>query len=192
MSRRIRSIESSSAALAVLCIAGASSHANAATISAFVDSETYGNTSIAIDSSTAQFSYNVFLSSPFFSYPGGDQKATFNTALGSSGQIGPTNIAAVNPSASYSSGADTAAKNGSSLGTAYIQLAFLNGLGQQEYAFASFNSQGDLVSITGDINSVTLSAVAAPLPAAWALFVSGAGLLGCAAKRRRRRRKDAA
>jgi hypothetical protein len=182
-----RTIESSGAALAALCIAGVSSQANAATISVFLAHDSDIKTNIAIDSATPQFfydSYNFFGSGP--------QKADFGTQ--NSGLIatsGNNGVAVVDPTLTYVPATVNVSKNDSLEGSGFVQLAFISDTGQ-EYGYASFNEFGDLVSITGDITSVNLTQAEVPLPASWALFTGGVAMLGLVAQRRRRRRKEAA
>lgn len=188
-----RTIESSGAALAALCVAGMSSQAGAATVvmPIFVAHDSNTSTNIAVDSSTPQFTYNSYLDT----FPTGDdtttsiQKANFGTQnsglIATSGNGGsPT----VDPTLTYVPNNVQVSKYDSLQGSGYVQLAFLNQSGIQEFGFASFNEFGDLVSITYE----TADPSAVPLPASWALFTGGAGMLGMVAQRRRRRRKQAA
>jgi len=181
-----RKLESSGAALAALCIVGVSSQANATTISiSDITHDQLHRTDIAIDSSTAQFYYDSFITSPLGSYPGGDVKANFG-AYGSAGIFTPGQ-STPDPALAYSGGSTTVYKSGSTALTGYVNLAFTNGAAQQEYAVATF-SNGDLISI-GDVTTVTESVSSTPLPASWALLVSGSAVFGLIATRRRRRRE---
>jgi hypothetical protein len=190
-----RTIESSGAALAALCLAGVSSQANAATVTIPVsilhDSNVYTN--IAIDSATPQFFYNSYI---YNKYPFYGQEADFGTQ--NSGQIAASGNAGTNSvdsALTYGNSTTEVSYKNLLTGTGYVQISFFDELSNQtEYGYASFNQFGDLVSITGDISSVTLNAVAntTPLPASWALFTGGAALMGAVAQRRRRRRKQAA
>jgi hypothetical protein len=180
MSRTIKSIESSGAALAALCLAGVASQANAATVTVPFpiahDSNTATN--IAIDSSTPQFVYDSYVDTTYIT---GAQKANFNTQ--NSGLIAASlnnGSPTVDPSLVYSSGSTQVSYKNGLEGSGYVQLAFLNGSGIEEFGFASFNEFGDLVSITYE------PAAATPLPASWALFVGGTGMLGLLARRRRK------
>lgn len=182
MSPTIKSFESSGTALAALCIAGMSSHANASTVTVDLNlnyaSDLY--TSIAIDSATPQFYYNSEVS---------QYKTYFGTL--NSGMLATSLLAGspdIDSSLTYvpkPSGIKVAGLSG--LQTGYIQLSWLNDSSVQEYGYATFTG-GNLDSITGNDITVTSESVAnTPLPASWALFVGGVGLLGLVAKRRRRK-----
>src|SRR5665213_1044602 len=168
MSRTLKSLESSGAALAALCIAGVS-QAGATTVN--YSDITHGQlhkTDIAIDSSTAQFYYDSVITAPInidnpppgpsIHYPGGDLKASFGSY--GAGALGAqlTGLPSVDPAGTYtSSTADTVFKTGTDAVnfTGYIQLQFLVG-SSEKYGYASFED-GDLKSITGDFTSITLT-----------------------------------
>jgi hypothetical protein len=178
-----RTIETSGAALAALCIAGVSSQANAATVTYDLNLPYNSGleTEIGIDSTTPQFNYN-------------SETANYKTVVGTmnSGAFASSGLsgsAAIDSSLTYAPnhpGLKVAGLDG--LFTGYVQLAWTNDSNVQEYGYATFTG-GDLTSITGDITSVTLTNVATPLPASWALLASGSAVFGLIATRRRRRRQ---
>lgn len=99
---------------------------------------------------------------------------------------GASGVGTVDPTLSYpTTGGIQVSSKGSPDGTGYIQLAFLNSSDQEEYGFASFDSNGDFLSITGNFLSVTYQ-TATPLPPSWMLLIAGLGVLGAVTHRRRR------
>jgi len=179
MSRTIKPIETSGAALAALCIAGLSSQAHAATVTVpfFVAHDSNVTTNIAIDSSTTNFFYD--------SYQALDQKADFgSTGTGLTADNGANGSNTTSPYSHYTPNSSYTVSDGGVLqGSGYIQFSLFNDHGDQEYGFASFNSSGDLLSYTYE--------TATPLPAAWTMFVGGTAMLGLVARRRRRRKTAA-
>jgi hypothetical protein len=174
----VKTFQTSSATLAALCIAGVSSHANAATVTVpdFIAFNSNTSTDIAIDSTTPQFYYSS-ATDPTYTSKYDASLYTQNTGLiASSGAYG---VGTVDPTLSYAPGsAQVAYKNGLE-GSGYVQLAFLNSNDQEEFGFASFDGSGDLLSIT-------YQPAAAPLPSSWTLLIAGLGVLGVMAHRRRR------
>jgi len=173
-----RTIETSGAALAALCIAGMPSQANATvvTVNDFLAYNSGTDTPLSIDSSTANFFYNSY-----FFY---GQKADFgstgsgltaNNGVNGSATTDPY-VGGYTPYSSYTVSNDS----GTLQGTGYIQFSLFNDHGDQEYGYASFDSAGDLLSYTYE------TAAATPLPAAWAMFVGGTAMLGLVARRRRK------
>ena len=178
--------ETSSATLAALCIAGISSQANATPVT-FPDFIAYNSgtdTTIVINSTNPQFYYD---SSFKYAGPYSGYDASFGTL--NSGLIalsGASGVGTVDPTLSYpTTGGIQVSSKGSPDGTGYIQLAFLNSSDQEEYGFASFDSNGDFLSITGNFLSVTYQ-TATPLPPSWMLLIAGLGVLGAVTHRRRR------
>jgi|SRR5215831_3357393 len=174
MSLSIKTIETPGAALAALCLAGAASQANATTVTVDLNLSFFSgpNTPIAIDSTTAQFFYSNV---DFKSFVGTQNSGMFaSSGLGGSAAIDSSLTYAPNPSGIKVAGL------GSSTG--FIQLSFLTDTNVQEFGFATI-TDGTLVSITYD----DITPNTTPLPAAWALFVGGAGMLGMAAACRRRK-----
>lgn len=178
-----RTIESSGAALAALCIAGMTSQANAATVTVNLNLGVANgvNSPIAIDSATPQFFYDSDLTIKE-TYFGAQNSGMLSSA-------GLTTSAVIDPDpAHYVLGPDRI-KVAGFVGTVtgFIQLSFLNDSNVREFGYATITN-GDLVSITYE----TADIIATPLPASWALLTGGVGMLGLAARRRRRRRKQAA
>jgi hypothetical protein len=183
-SRTIKPIESSGAVLAALCIAGLSpqAHASTVTVNLNLNYDTDLYTNIAIDSMTPQFYYDAEASN-VKDYFGTQSSGEFaSNGLSGTDQINSGLTYAATPGGLKVAGLD-------GLFTGYLQLSWFSDSNVQEYGYATFTA-GDLTSITGNDISVTLSST--PLPASWALFVGGLGMLGLAAQRRRRRRRQPA
>jgi hypothetical protein len=180
----VKGFETSSAALAALCIAGVSSHANASTLAIPLDYNTGQSIDIAIDSTTPQFNYD---STKYLGYV-----ATFSTL--NSGGFAPSGVNGVNAidsSLTYSPsppGGLGVAYKGETGSPFYVQLAFYNSDHQEEFGYASFDNVGDLASITCSECNSDETFVVTPLPSTWLPFISGLGALGFAAAQRRRRR----
>jgi len=173
-------LESSGAALAALCIAGVPSQANATivTVNDFLAYNSNNATDLFIDSSTANFVYN--------SYTFAGQKADFGSI--GSGLTANNGLNGSPTTAPYAGGytvfsSYTVAEPFGLQGTGYIQFSLFNDSNVQEYGYASFDSNGSLVSYTYE----TAAAAATPLPASWAMLVGGTAMLGLVARRRRRK-----
>ena len=189
MSRAINSVKSLGFVLAALCIAGAPLCAQAATVTVNLNlgHASLTRTDIAVDSSTPQFFYESFVTEPLIAPDGTvlDLGGVLIANFGSqnSGRLTPGPGGFFDPSLFYGGGAITVSVNHLSPSSyLFIHLKFLNGLGQTEYGYAQFNSNGDLEEIRYE----QAAAVATPLPATSALFISGVAMFGYAARRRKR------
>ena len=183
----VKGFETSSAALAALCIAGVSSHANASTLAIPLDYNTGQSIDIAIDSTIPQFNYDSK------QYPDG-HVATFSTLSSGLFGSGVDGVAMSNSSLSYSASppgglfvSNFFNKGAPTGNSGYVQLAFYNSDHQEEFGYASFDNVGDLASITCSECNSDVTSVVTPLPSTWLLLISGLGALGFAAAQRRRR-----
>jgi hypothetical protein len=149
---------------------------------------------IAIDSPTAQFSYN-WGTVKIGHFP----HAHFDFVLGfdalSDGEIASTGNSGFNevdPSLTYiPSGAATMAEGPLGTpphlgGTGFVNIAFTTGSGERDYGFAAFGPDGTLDSITYET-----APTAVPEPPAWELLIAGAGIAGLITRGRRRSRLEA-
>jgi hypothetical protein len=174
-----------SAALAAVGLVGTAGGAHAALVTQTYDilPDIYsGSTaSIAVDSTTPQFSYDGVKTN--FGTGHYEFGSTTGGLIASTGVNG---VASVQPSLSYSSQSldmtDIFAIFPSFNGTGYVNLEFTNGKGETEFGYATFATSG---FNTGELEAITY-ATAAPEPSTWAMLIAGAGVLGLATRRRRR------
>jgi hypothetical protein len=180
--RTMKAFETSSAALAALCIAGIPSHAKASSVTVTLDlgynEHVFIPSDIAIDSTIPQFVYDSYLGGKF------NECCDANFGTLSSGLIassGINGVGAIDPALTYSPSGFLVSDKGALQGSGFVQLAFLNSRDQEEFGFASFDGSGDLLSIT-----YQPAVTATPLPKSWLLLISGLGAIGLATRRRRR------
>ncbi len=169
----MRSVKTPIATMAALGVAGIVTQAHATIITVPFTTSWSSGTDTPIDINGVQeFAYNSKQVVP------GYYEATFGTV--GSGEIATTFNAGTpsfDSSLTYQNAAPASvSKDGALQGTGYVNLLFETG-GQTDYGYASFNSAGDLTSITYETTAV-------PEPSTWAMLIAGAGLIGFAARRR--------